>query len=51
MFNNMGVELNVSLLVGSMTAAAKRKVYEDIENGSTRYSNWNTCCNTGKSDI
>lgn len=35
MFNNMGVELNVSLLVGSMTAAAKRKVYEDIENGST----------------
>lgn len=33
MFNNMGVELNVSLLVGSMTAAAKRKVYEDIENG------------------
>ena len=23
MFNNMGVELNVSLLVGSMTAAAK----------------------------
>lgn len=35
MFNNMGVELNVSLLVGSMTAAAKRKVYEDIENGRT----------------
>lgn len=35
MFNNMGVELNVSLLVGSMTAAAKRKVYEDIENGHT----------------
>ncbi len=35
MFNNMGVELNVSLLVGSMTAAAKRKVYEDIENGNT----------------
>lgn len=35
MFNDMGVELNVSLLVGSMTAAAKRKVYEDIENGST----------------
>lgn len=35
MFNNMGVELNVSLLVGSMTAAAKRKVYEDIENGSS----------------
>lgn len=35
MFNNMGVELNVSLLVGSMTAAAKRKVYEDIEKGST----------------
>lgn len=35
MFNNMGVELNVSLLVGSMTAAAKRKIYEDIENGST----------------
>lgn len=35
MFNNMDVELNVSLLVGSMTAAAKRKVYEDIENGST----------------
>lgn len=35
MFNNMGVKLNVSLLVGSMTAAAKRKVYEDIENGST----------------
>ena len=35
MFNNMGVELNVSLLVGSMTAAAKRKVYEYIENGST----------------
>lgn len=35
MFNNMGVELNVSLLVGSMTATAKRKVYEDIENGST----------------
>lgn len=35
MFNNIGVELNVSLLVGSMTAAAKRKVYEDIENGST----------------
>lgn len=35
MFNNMGVELNVSLLVGSMTAATKRKVYEDIENGST----------------
>ena len=35
MFNNMGVELNVSLLVGSMTAAAKRKVYEDIENGLT----------------
>lgn len=35
MFNNMGVELNVSLLVGSMTAASKRKVYEDIENGST----------------
>ena len=35
MFNNMGVELNVSLLVGSMTAVAKRKVYEDIENGST----------------
>lgn len=35
MFNNMGVELNVSLLVGSMTADAKRKVYEDIENGST----------------
>lgn len=35
MFNNMGFELNVSLLVGSMTAAAKRKVYEDIENGST----------------
>ena len=35
MFNNMGVELNVSLLVGSMTAAAKRKVYEDIENEST----------------
>lgn len=33
MFNNMGVELNVSLLVGSMTAAAKRKVYEYIENG------------------
>ena len=33
MFNNMGVDLNVSLLVGSMTAAAKRKVYEDIENG------------------
>ena len=32
---NKGVELNVSLLVGSMTAAAKRKVYEDIENGST----------------
>lgn len=35
MFNNMGVELNVSLLVGSMTAAAKRKIYEDIENGHT----------------
>lgn len=35
MFNNMGVELNVSLLVGSMTAASKRKVYEDIENGRT----------------
>lgn len=35
MFNNMSVELNVSLLVGSMTAAAKRKVYEDIENGRT----------------
>lgn len=35
MFNNMGVELNASLLVGSMTAAAKRKVYEDIENGRT----------------
>lgn len=35
MFNNMGVEVNVSLLVGSMTAAAKRKVYEDIENGRT----------------
>lgn len=35
MFNDMGVELNVSLLVGSMTAAAKRNVYEDIENGST----------------
>lgn len=35
MFNNMGVELNVSLLVGSMTAAAKRKIYEDIENGRT----------------
>lgn len=35
MFNNMGVELNVSLLVGSMTAAAKRKVYENIENGRT----------------
>lgn len=35
MFNNMGVELNVSLLVGSMTDAAKRKVYEDIENGRT----------------
>lgn len=35
MFNNMGVELNVSLLVGSMTAAAKRTVYEDIENGNT----------------
>lgn len=35
MFNNMGVELNVSLLVGSMTAAAKRKVYEGIENGRT----------------
>lgn len=35
MFNNMGVELNVSLLVGSMTAAAKKKVYEDIENGRT----------------
>lgn len=35
MFNNMGVELNVSLLVGSMTAAAKRKVYEDIENERT----------------
>lgn len=35
MFNNMGVELNVSLLVGSMTAAAKRKVYEDIEKGRT----------------
>ena len=35
MFNNMDVELNVSLLVGSMTAAAKRKVYEDIENGNT----------------
>ena len=35
MFNNMGVELNVSLLVGSMTSAAKRKVYEDIENGRT----------------
>ena len=35
MFNSMGVELNVSLLVGSMTAAAKRKVYEDIENGRT----------------
>lgn len=35
MFNDMGVELNVSLLVGSMTAAAKRKVYEDIENGNT----------------
>lgn len=35
MFNDMGVELNVSLLVGSMTAATKRKVYEDIENGST----------------
>lgn len=35
MFNNMGVKLNVSLLVGSMTAAAKRKVYEDIENEST----------------
>lgn len=35
MFNDMGVELNVSLLVGSMTAAAKRKVYENIENGST----------------
>ena len=35
MFNDMGVELNVSLLVGSMTSAAKRKVYEDIENGST----------------
>lgn len=35
MFNNMGVELNVSLLVGSMTASAKRKVYEDIENGNT----------------
>ncbi len=35
MFNNMGIELNVSLLVGSMTAAAKRKVYEDIENGRT----------------
>lgn len=25
MFNNMGVELNVSLLVGSMTAAAKER--------------------------
>lgn len=35
MFNDMGVELNVSLLVGSMTSAAKRKMYEDIENGST----------------
>ena len=35
MFNNMGVELNVSLLVGSMPAASKRKVYEDIENGRT----------------
>lgn len=35
MFEEAGIDLNVSLLMGSMTAAAKRKEYERIVSGET----------------
>lgn len=35
MFDNAGINLKISLLMGSMTAAAKRKEYERIASGET----------------
>lgn len=34
MFANAGIDINVGLLTGSMTQSARRKVYDDIKNGT-----------------
>ncbi len=48
MFEKYGIEIQVSLLTGSMTASAKKKEYEKIGSRRDGYYYWNTCVDSRK---